>query len=1071
MSIDNAITYVDAGFFLLRTPLVALDWFSSWSEGAQLSSVDLEAAAADEALAADRLLLRARLGALLDRPEVQEAVFVSSPDLFGSLSFWREKPDSERGLKVERALVRYASRMASRPTPFGLFAGVTLGRTGDATRIELAAPSAHRRHTRLDMNYLGELTSELAQDAELAQQLRYRPNDSLYRVGDQYRYVESDRQGPRRSYRRTAIFHDAHVDAALACAASGATLTELGDRLFSIDPEVDREEVDGYVQELVRSQVLVPELRPTITGPEPISGVIELLSHHPAGQAAAAVLRRVDASIAELDRAGLCPQLARYEAIVKDLESLPAKIEPARLFQVDLEAGVSTVELDRRLVDGVVRDLELLVDCGTRSDALGRFATRFRTRYEDRTVPLVEVLDEEFGIGLTEPGLTEDDASPLLEGIALPPRSEPRRVLIEAWDLLLMRKLERFWKTGGEEIVLDEAEVRPLAPKAKAFRPPTLGVGLTFIKGPGEQGVARAVVSQSGIQILGRFCHVAPEINDAVMGYLRAQEAHQPDALFAEVVHLPEERIGNVLLRPVLRGHEIPFLGASGAPVEQQIALTDLMVSLRGDEVVLHSQRLGRRIIPTLLSAHNHSAPGNLALYQFLCRLQQQDQVHLGLGWGPRFDDVRYLPRLVLGRLVLARARWLVDHEALKTLHGKAGAALVGALRALRAEYALPRHVLLEDGDNVLPIDFHNLLSVESFAALVKRRSQVILRELYPDGDQLVRGPEGGHTHEILLPLLRPLPQKDATSIARPPAAPKVRRASRHTVGDEWLYLKLYCGRATADQVLREVVAPLVADGRAGGLADRWFFIRYGDPDAHLRLRFHGDPGVLVQSLLPRVRRVVEPFLESGQIWRLQLDTYDREEERYGGPAGMTLSEQVFCHDSEAVLSIVESITDEALPDARWQLALKGCHQLLVDLGFSIEERKRVTARLSASYRREMRLENGFEHQLGTRFRRERPRLDALVGAATRKPEAAPLDWPEAHAALAQRAAQLGPVVAALRAEPSLTVSLDDLAGSYLHMHCNRLLRGAARAQEALLYEFLDRLYESELARAKKARR
>jgi hypothetical protein len=35
-------------------------------------------------------------------------------------------------------------------------------------------------------------------------------------------------------------------------------------------------------------------------------------------------------------------------------------------------------------------------------------------------------------------------------------------------------------------------------------------------------------------------------------------------------------------------------------------------------------------------------------------------------------------------------------------------------------------------------------------------------------------------------------------------------------------------------------------------------------------------------------------------------------------------------------------------------------------------------------------------------------------------------------------------------------------------MHANRLFRSAARAQETLLYDFLARLYESQLARRKK---
>jgi len=41
---------------------------------------------------------------------------------------------------------------------------------------------------------------------------------------------------------------------------------------------------------------------------------------------------------------------------------------------------------------------------------------------------------------------------------------------------------------------------------------------------------------------------------------------------------------------------------------------------------------------------------------------------------------------------------------------------------------------------------------------------------------------------------------------------------------------------------------------------------------------------------------------------------------------------------------------------------------------------------------------------------------------------------------------------------------MTSLAGSFLHLHANRVLRAAARAQELVLYDFLARLYESRLA-------
>ena len=66
------------------------------------------------------------------------------------------------------------------------------------------------------------------------------------------------------------------------------------------------------------------------------------------------------------------------------------------------------------------------------------------------------------------------------------------------------------------------------------------------------------------------------------------------------------------------------------------------------------------------------------------------------------------------------------------------------------------------------------------------------------------------------------------------------------------------------------------------------------------------------------------------------------------------------------------------------------------------------------------------------------------------------------------RSQRVRPLAAALRdlhAERRLTVSLEEILSSLLHMHANRMLRSAARAQEAVLYTLLACHYDSQLAR------
>jgi thiopeptide-type bacteriocin biosynthesis protein len=139
--------------------------------------------------------------------------------------------------------------------------------------------------------------------------------------------------------------------------------------------------------------------------------------------------------------------------------------------------------------------------------------------------------------------------------------------------------------------------------------------------------------------------------------------------------------------------------------------------------------------------------------------------------------------------------------------------------------------------------------------------------------------------------------------------------------------------------------------------------------------------------------------------------------------------------------------------------------RLLDDLGFDPDTRRAVIRRARDALTAEVRTDASFHHQLGTKFRPVHTDLEVLLDP-TREAET-PLAF--AREVLRRRSERLVPVLAELKAcarAGRLTVPLPELAVSYLHMHANRLLRSAHRAQELVLYDFLARVDASRAARA-----
>jgi thiopeptide-type bacteriocin biosynthesis protein len=200
----------------------------------------------------------------------------------------------------------------------------------------------------------------------------------------------------------------------------------------------------------------------------------------------------------------------------------------------------------------------------------------------------------------------------------------------------------------------------------------------------------------------------------------------------------------------------------------------------------------------------------------------------------------------------------------------------------------------------------------------------------------------------------------------------------------------------------------------------------------------------------------------------VQLDTYEREMERYGGLQGIALSEQLFHADSEAVLAIVDRLAGDTGADARWRLALRGIDLLLTDLGFEAEAKHAIIKKARDGFAAEFHVDTPFKGKLGEKFRNERKSLEASLAPAW----GAENPLAPGFAILRRRSAQLAPIAAALRAceqAGHLQTPLAELARSYIHMHTNRLLRSVQRAQELVLYDLLERIYESRAARVRQA--
>ncbi len=246
-----------------------------------------------------------------------ESLYLSSPTLYhevqhqGSLS----QPEKE---KQQAALLRYCIRATTRPTPYGLFAGCTSAVLNDATAVALAPTQQYKKNIRLDMHFLGALTQEAVKIPEIRNRLLFFPNNSVYRLGSQFRYVRHSRKDDRKKYHIVAVGYDESLSRIFAISKNGIALIDLAHALAAQSGQT-AEELKPYLDSLVEAQFLISELNLTITGAEPLDAICKTLEKIPAQetQALVTVLSRVKAALKKLNETAIGLPVTEYEQLLQ----------------------------------------------------------------------------------------------------------------------------------------------------------------------------------------------------------------------------------------------------------------------------------------------------------------------------------------------------------------------------------------------------------------------------------------------------------------------------------------------------------------------------------------------------------------------------------------------------------------------------------------------------------------------------------------------------------------------------------------------------------------------------------
>ncbi len=734
MKLKNPYTFFDQ--FCLRTPLLPLDFYHNLTREAHISTEKFKDIWTDAI--------------------VREAIFLASPELFDEIEKWLtgKISDTKKIIRLQSSLLKYISRMSSRCTPFGLFAGCSMGKFGDTTNITLADYNKNERQTRFDMNFLVAFSQKLAQEDVIKKQLLWYPNSSLYKIGEQYRYIEYRyNQHNRREHSIEAVGYSSYLETIIENAKQGKNIDELAKLL--VDDDISFEEASGFVDELIENQILISEIEPTVTGTdfleqletslrklENTAPILEEIAHYKG------FLRQVDQKLGN--------NAQDYLQLSERLDTLKTAFELKYLFQTDMYTLTESNQLQIRWAYKLKRALTLLnkITIAPAETNLEKFKEAFVARYETQEIPLAIALDTEVGIGYLQHQNANDSTS-FLDDLYIPARRESReRISWSPVHKILNSKLQNL-KDGNTHILeLEDQDVEDLELNWNDL-PDTMSTIAKIAMVDGEEKmIISSLGGASAGNLLGRFTTGNTQILEFVKQITNKEQEMLQNKILAEVIHLPESRTGNVIRRASVRDYEIPYLGKSNLPEAQQITIDDLMISVKYGKVVLRSKKLNKEIVPRLTNAHNYSANA-LPVYHLLCDLQTQG-IRSGIGfyWGEGLEKRAFLPRVVYKDFILAKARWKItiqDIPYIKEYQQMKVKDLMDAIKKWRLECNMPKFVQLIDNDNTLLINLENSNAVRMWLDTIKKRSECILEEfLFAQQEGIVKKQDMQYTNQFV---------------------------------------------------------------------------------------------------------------------------------------------------------------------------------------------------------------------------------------------------------------------------------------------------------------------------------
>ncbi len=971
-----------------------------------------------------------RLPEVLQEQAFRNAVFLASAGFYALLEK-KEFDFDKLADKEKHTLYKYYNRMCFRPTPFGSFSSFTLLQWGSGGQVRLAGSDESILHLLPDQKFLKKLHNR----AEADQSDRLMVNPAFYRFNDVFRYTKSsiDDKG-RFNFSLEGIEAVKFNKQLFSFLSSKKISKNILLRWIMEHSDCSDAEAEGYIQFLLDAGAVFNGTQGKVISNE----VIEKFPGLPGWND----FWKNYTMIPLADEAFL-------STLARDIGEIAKENKPvgqpfyAALERPNKTGGPDITEQEE--LSKAVHVLQLLANAEQPADLL-RFIRDFRSRFDQERVPLLLALDPDGGLhyGEMEPSMPDHD---ILENIPFPELEDENRTL--GWHAS-QQFIFKLWvgdtlRDPWSPLQISEDDLIKLENHKKAVLPLPQTQALMY-RSTGEHLIIESSGGVTATSLIGRFSCFSDPVHQFCRELAAKETTANPDVVFADIAQQSDTHVDNINRRKSIYSHEIPLNVFPSQPTENLVLPGELMVSLKGGELILESSKLNKRIIPRLATAYNFRN-NHSPVFRLLCDLQFQG-VQAGLSFSLEnfFPGLTFYPRVCYGRVILCLAKWNFKESDISPLTTGNNVDTFKTLDGFRRKHHLPRHIAIGATDQQLVFDLANSTEARFFLQSIDGLKRITIQEyLLPDRSVLSgKKPLAGQMIAFLAHdnnIYKPSKKESATVYGE--------KQRDFLMGSNWLYLKIFCIPRASDEILSKVIFPFIKGQKKR--IKKWFFIRYTDKGYHLRLRMQAEESDL-GAILVALRKKIESSGHDKLIRDFQGDTYRRELERYG-PDLISHVEELFCAGSHLTVSALTLKGNSSLQLSEFEPALLTAYRMISCFFPSLIDALDYLGKVTDQFMAEFRADKALKVAMDEKYRKKKLVIaDLLEGNELSK--------------------HLSPLLKQMSVLDGLTsrYSKDkrmELLVDLVHMQLNRTFSVRQRQQELFVYYCLQKYACSRLVREK----